>query len=63
MSARSAKTGRFVSKATAARHPRSTVVQSVNSKASGYRSAVTGQFVTETAALRSPNTTIHEGGR
>lgn len=62
MPARSAKTGRFVSKATAGRHPRTTIVQSSSSKASGYRSAVTGQFVTEAAARRSPNTTIHEGG-
>lgn len=63
MAARSAKTGRFVTKATAARSPRTTVVQSGRSSgAKGTRSAITGRFVTEATAKRHPDTTVTEGG-
>lgn len=63
MAARSAITGRFVTRGTAARHPRTTVTQSsASSKASGYRSAITGRFVTKGTAARHPESTIHEGG-
>lgn len=58
---RSARTGRFVSARTAARSPKTTVTQSVPSKASGYRSAITGRFIGPAAAARHPNTSIHEG--
>lgn len=57
---KSASTGRFVSRATAARHPSRTVTQTVGSKAQGYRSAATGRFVTAATARRHPGTTIHE---
>ena len=45
--ARSAKTGQYVSKATAARHPRTTVTESASGKGGGkaYRSAITGHYV------------------
>ena len=47
--ARSAKTGRYVTKATATRHPRTTVVESGGNKGSGtaYRSAISGKYVTK----------------
>ncbi|MGH3331313.1 MAG: hypothetical protein ACRDPJ_08385 [Nocardioidaceae bacterium] len=62
--ARSAKTGRYVSKATAARHPRTTVVEGGGNKGSGkaYRSAISGKYVTKGWAQRSPSTTVAENG-
>lgn len=62
--ARSANSGRYVSKATAARHPRTTVVESGSNKSSGkaYRSAISGKYVTEGTAQRHPNTTVTENG-
>lgn len=62
--ARSAITGRYVSKATAARHPRTTVVESGGNRGSGThnRSAITGQYVTGATAKRHPNTTVTEKG-
>ncbi len=63
MASRSAKTGRYVSKATAQRHPRTTVTHSrKSSAATGHRSTITGRFVTEATAKRHPDTTITEGG-
>ncbi len=58
---RSAKTGRFVSPRTAARNPKTTVNQTVPSKAAGHRSAITGRFISPAAAARNPNTSIEEG--
>lgn len=58
---RSASTGRFVSGRTAARSPRTTVTQTVPSRATGYRSAISGRFITPAAAARHPNTSIAEG--
>lgn len=58
---RSASTGRFVSARTASRSPRTTVKQSVPSRAVGYRSAVSGRFISKAAAARHPNTSIAEG--
>ena len=62
--ARSAVTGRYVSKATAARHPRTTVVESGRNNSSGThnRSAVSGRYVTGATAKRHPNTTVSEKG-
>jgi hypothetical protein len=57
---KSASTGRFVSRATVARHPGRTVQQTVGSRASGYRSAITGRFVKAATASRHPGTTIKE---
>lgn len=62
--ARSAITGRYVARATVARHPRTTVVESGGNRSSGthHRSAITGHFVTESTAKRHPNTTVTENG-
>lgn len=62
---RSARTGRYVSKTTAARHPRTTVTESKSSGKSGgkaHRSAITGRYVTEGTARRHPATTVTENG-
>lgn len=47
--ARSAITGRYISKSAAARHPRTSVVESGSNKSSGtaYRSAISGRYVTK----------------
>jgi hypothetical protein len=62
--ARSAMTGRYVSRATAVRHPRTTVVESGGNRGSGTRSrsAITGRYVTPATAQRHPNTTVTENG-
>jgi len=62
--ARSAITGRYVSRTTAARHPRTTVVESGGNRGSGadYRSAITGRYVTGSTAQRHPNNTVTEKG-
>lgn len=61
--ARSAKTGRYVTKATAARHPRTTVVERGGTgSGEAYRSAITGRYVTKGTAQRHPNTTVTENG-
>ncbi|GAB48793.1 hypothetical protein [Mobilicoccus pelagius] len=62
MTARSAKSGRFVTALTARRNPRTTITMSNGSKSSGYRSSITGRYVTKATAARHPETTIHEGG-
>lgn len=63
---RSAITGRFVSHATAARHPRTTVTNrsSGGSRSSGtaHRSAITGRYVSAATAARHPRTTVTENG-
>lgn len=58
---RSATTGKFVSSATAARHPRTTISQTVPSQADGNRSAISGRFITEASAKRHPKTSVREG--
>ena len=60
--ARSARTGRFVTKATAVRHPRTTVVESGSKGEAGthHRSAITGRYVTRSTANRHPGTTVTE---
>lgn len=59
---RSAKTGRFVRSSTAARHPKTTVTQTLGGKAKGYRSAISGKFVKKATAQRHPDTTVQESG-
>ena len=61
---RSAITGRFVTPATAARHPRTTVTSTGTSQATrtSSRSAITGRYVTATTAARHPRTTVTENG-
>lgn len=62
--ARSAISGRYVSRATAARHPRTTVTEHGGNHSSGThsRSAITGRYVTAATAKRHPNTTTTERG-
>lgn len=61
---RSAITGRYISGAAAARHPRTSVRESGSNRSSGthHRSAITGRFVTNATAARHPNTTVTERG-
>ncbi|MFI5501158.1 hypothetical protein ACIA5E_19035 [Nocardia asteroides] len=63
-SSRSARTGRYVTKATAARNPKTTVTESGGNRSSGthHRSAITGRYVTKATAARHPNTTVTERG-
>lgn len=60
---RSAITGRYLSAAAAARHPRTSVRES-SAKSSNTRtvnrSAITGKFVKEATAKRHPKTTLTE---
>ena len=61
---RSSRTGRFVSKATAARSPRKTTTERVGAGTSNSRpvnrSATTGRFVTAATAKRNPSGTIRQ---
>ncbi|PZF62702.1 ABC transporter ATP-binding protein [Curtobacterium sp. MCBD17_013] len=61
---RSASSGRFVSKAAAARWPSKTTTEHVGSGTSNARSvnrsASTGRFVTEATAKRNPGGTIQQ---
>lgn len=62
---RSAVTGRYVSRAAAARHPRTTVTESASGRGGGgtaYRSAISGRYVTGATAARRPRTTVKENG-
>ncbi len=61
--ARSAITGRYVTRATAARSPRTTVTESTSGRGGGgqaYRSAISGRYVTAATAARHPRTTVTE---
>ena len=60
----SAISGRYVTKTTAVRHPRTTVVEHGGNQGTGthHRSAITGHYVTEATAKRHPNTTFTERG-
>lgn len=61
---RSARSGRFVSKAAAARWPGKTTTERVGSGTSNrttvHRSASTGQFVTQSTADGNPGGTISQ---
>ena len=61
--ARSARTGRFVTKAHARRSPRTTVVERIGGKSTNGvgRSAISGKFVKKSTVKRSPGTTITDG--
>jgi hypothetical protein len=62
---RSAKTGRYISNAAAARHPNTSVRETGgnNHAATLHRSAANGQFVTAAAVNRNPNGTLTERGK
>ena len=61
---RSASTGRFVSKATAARWPGKTTTERIGAGTSNSRtvtrSASTGRFVTDATGRRNPGGTIQQ---
>lgn len=60
---RSARTGRYVTKAYGASHPRTTVKESPGQSGSTggqYRSAITGKFVIAKRGKASPHTTLRE---
>ena len=61
---RSAKTGRFISRAAGARHPKTTVKVSTGKSKGGtrHRSAISGRFVKEATAARHPSVTVTENG-
>jgi hypothetical protein len=54
-------TGQFVSRGNAARHPKTTVTQTVPSHSVGNRSAISGRFISNAAAARHPKTSVREG--
>ena len=64
MANRSAISGRYISTAAAARHPRTSVTESSGNNSSGvhHRSAITGRYLSPAAAARHPNTSITERG-
>lgn len=64
MANRSAITGRYISNAAAARHPRTSVREGGANNSSGihYRSAISGHFITPAAAARHPKTSTREQG-
>lgn len=64
MAHRSAISGRYISNAAAARHPRTSVTESGANRSSGthHRSAISGRFITPAAAARHPNTSVTERG-
>lgn len=61
---RSAITGRYISKAAAVRHPRTSVTESGRNGSSGvhHRSAITGRYISGAAAARHPKTSVAEKG-
>ena len=61
---RSAITGRFISRAAAARHPRTSVIERGRNASSGthHRSAISGRYMTGAAAARHPRTSVTERG-
>jgi hypothetical protein len=62
MANRSAITGRYISNAAAARHPRTSVTERGANRSSGthHRSAISGRYVSEGTARRHPRTTVTE---
>lgn len=64
MANRSSISGRYISNAAAARHPRTSVSESGANRSSGthHRSSITGHFITPAAAARHPKTSLTEKG-
>ena len=66
MKNRSAKSGRYISNAAAARHPKTSVREASGrnrSTRTAHRSATTGRYVTTSTARRNPSGTVTENGR
>lgn len=61
--ARSAGTGKFVTKSHAERSPKTTVVERIGGGSTGGtgRSAISGRFVSKAYVRRRPGTTIIDG--
>jgi hypothetical protein len=61
---RSAISGRYISNAAAARHPRTSVTERGGNASSGthHRSAISGRYISNAAAARHPNTSVTEKG-
>ena len=62
---RSAISGRYITPAAAARHPRTSVTESSGRNGSSgthNRSAISGRYITPAAAARHPNTSVTEKG-
>jgi hypothetical protein len=64
MANRSGISGRYISNAAAARHPRTSVTERGGNSGSGShnRSTISGRFISDAAAARHPNTSITERG-
>lgn len=62
MAHRSAITGRYISNAAAARHPRTSITESGANRSSGthHRSSISGRYITPAAAARHPKTSVTE---
>jgi Zn-dependent peptidase ImmA (M78 family)/transcriptional regulator with XRE-family HTH domain len=65
MAHRSAITGRYISNAAAARHPRTSITEPGGNTSSGahHRSAISGRYISGAAAARHPNTSVTENGK
>lgn len=61
---RSAISGRYISGAAAARHPRTSVTETGANRSAGThnRSAISGRYISNAAAARHPNTSVTEKG-
>ena len=61
---RSAISGRYISNAAAARHPRTSVTETGGNHSAGthHRSAISGRYISDAAAARHPNTSVTEKG-
>ncbi|MGO4785175.1 ABC transporter ATP-binding protein [Cryobacterium sp. W22_MBD10_FK3] len=64
MANRSSISGRYISNAAAARHPRTSVTESGSNNSNGthYRNSGSGRFITGAQAQRNPNGSQAERG-
>ncbi|MBM7508530.1 hypothetical protein JOE61_002344 [Nocardioides salarius] len=64
MANRSSITGRYISNAAAARHPKTSVREAGANRSSGthYRNAGSGEFITRAQAERNPKGSLREQG-
>jgi hypothetical protein len=64
MANRSAITGRYISNAAAARHPRTSIRENGGNSGAGthHRSAISGRYISNAAAARHPSTSVTERG-
>lgn len=65
MANRSTITGRYISNAAAARHPRTSVHETGRNTGGGvnHRSGISGRYISSAAAGRWPNTSQSETGK